>query len=158
MTFYSLFLLIFFNIERMIRDYGGWHLEVQTTFMIECSHLCGIAWDYHDGTEPEKDLSPEQKKCKLQELPTILEFFASSLSPTQLIAGPPSNFIDFKDYIYRKGDFENIPSTFIPCLKSFFTGMLIVPFYIFCNSYFPLSILGSPDFIGKGVIEKVTNN
>ena len=37
---YALFAIIFLHIERMINDYGGYHLGIATSFMVQCTHLC----------------------------------------------------------------------------------------------------------------------
>ena len=155
MTSYAILFLVFIHAERMINDYGGWHLCVGTTSMIQCTHLCGLAWDYVDGDAKEESLIGEQKKNKIEKCPTLLEFFSSAFSPMQVIAGPSSNFMDFKNYIYSQGDFVNVPSTLVPCLKRVATGFGWLAFYTYANSNISLDILKSPGFHEKNFWAKV---
>lgn len=155
MSLYALVFLIIIHTERMISDYGGWHLGINTTSMIQCTHLCGLAWDFADGEAKEDTLTAEQKKNKIDKCPTFIEFFASAFSPMQTIAGPTCNFMDFKNYIYSQGDFANIPSTFIPSMKKFISGMCWVAFYTYANSNFSLELLISPELENKNFLIKV---
>ena len=155
MSIYSLTFLIFLHIERMIDDYGGWHLGVATFAMIQCMHLSSIGWDYTDGgTDPDK-LSSEQKRNAIKEMPSFLEFFAAALSPTQSLAGPTSNYVDFINYIRMKGDFAQIPSTVLPCLKRFAPGLFYLVLYVVLHALFPPELVRTFKFRSYGFWTKV---
>lgn len=153
---YSFFALIFLQIERMINDYGGYHLGVATSFMVQCTHLCTFAWDYADGAIPEEKRSPDQKKYAIDKCPNIIEFFAAALNPSLAFAGPSCNFMDFMNCIHHVGDFANIPSTLMPTLKSLLTGLSWCLFFVIANTYFPLSLLYSPRFTDANFFAKVS--
>ena len=147
--------LIIAHVERMLTDYGGWHLGIATSLMIECIHLCSFGWDYADGGADPSTLATEQKANAIKDLPSLLEFFSAALCPTQSFAGPSSNFVDFKNYIYSQGIYENIPSTVAPCLVNFAAGSLFIAIYVLCLKYFPLSFLESHDFLNVNFFTRV---
>jgi hypothetical protein len=152
---YAFFALIFLQIERMTNDYGGYHLGVATSFMVQCTHLCTFAWDYADGTIPEEKRSSEQKKYAIDKCPSIIEFFAAAFNPPQSFSGPSSNFMDFKNCIFRVGDFANIPSTLIPTLIRLSAGLGWCLFFVIANTYFPTNILYSSFFTDANLCVKV---
>lgn len=154
-TIFSISLLIFLHLERMINDYGGWHLGIATCFMEQCIHLGGIAWDYTDGGEDKSTLTPEKARNAIDVMPSFLEFFGAALCPTQAFCGPTCNFVDFKDYIYSKGIFASIPNTFFPALKKFLSGSLLVGIYVTLLHFFPDKLLKNQAFVDKNVFEKV---
>lgn len=155
MTIYCLSCLICGHILRMIANYGAWELEITTTLMIECIHLCSFAWDYVDGGVDESTLSREQKKNAIREEATFLEFLAAAIGPTQCFAGPCSNFVDFKDYVYRRGIYGSLPSTFIPCMKRFLRGWIFAILYVGIHMLYPSKIIIAPDYAGKNYFVKV---
>jgi hypothetical protein len=146
-TIFALSSLIFVHIERMVNNYGNWRLGINTSFMIECIHLSAVAWDYCDGGEKQENLTPERKKNALVELPPFLDFVASCLNPTQSFAGPDSDYADFRDFVYQKGIYANVPSTIIPCLKRFGTGRCFIVIYLSLLSLFPQSLLRGKHFL-----------
>lgn len=155
MTIYCLSCLIYAHISRMITNYGSWELEITTTLMIECIHLCSFGWDYTDGGVDESKLSREQKKNAIREEPTFLEFLSAAICPTQCFAGPCSNFVDFKNYVYGKGIYESLPSTFVPCMKRFLRGWVFVIFYVGIHMFYSTKLLISPDYANKNFFIKV---
>lgn len=154
-TIFTLSYLTLVHIERMVNDYGGWHLGVSTFVMLLCLKLSAIAWDYVDGGIDPSKLSTEQKKSALHELPSLLEYFAACTSPTEVLAGPLSGFVDFKDYINGQGIFKNIPSTIKPCLKRFMHGIFSAVIYVLLSNYFPISKMSDPEFYKWNFFYKV---
>ena len=155
MTIFTLGYLIAIHIERMINDYGGWHLGVSTSVMLQCMHLSTFAWDYVDGATDPAKLSSEQKKSALTTLPSFMEFLASTVCPTQSFAGPPCNFADFRDYVYIQGIYKEIPSTVKACMKRFFTGMSLVGLYVALSKLFPIELVSSKEFRTKDFFTRV---
>lgn len=158
MTAFALGCLIYAHIIRMIQSYGIWDLDITTSMMILCIHLCSLAWDYVDGAADPAILSREQKKNAIHKLPTFLEFFASGICPTQCFAGPCSNFADFKNYIYSHGIYASIPSTVTASMKRFLTGWIFVIFYVGIHKFYSTDILKSPDFPKLNFFLKVVLN
>lgn len=155
MSAYAFFSLIFVHTERMINDYGGWHLGVNTAFMVQCSHLCTLGWDFCDFEIPIKERNSEQKKYAFEQIPSILEFFAAALNPAQSFSGPSSNFKDFRDFINLTGDFSAIPSTLFPCFKRFSIGAAGAFIYVIMNSNFPVDILKTPEYKHLNIFTRV---
>lgn len=157
MTAFTLTCLTYAHIARMVRNYGSWDLDVATGLMILCIHLCGVAWDYVDGGVDPSKLSTEQKKNAFKERPTILELFSSAMCPTQCFAGPNSNFVDYKNYIYKQGIYANVPNTFIPCMKRFLLGWVFVIFYVGIHKFFDSDQLRSPNFPNESFFTRVSS-
>ena len=142
----------------MMNDYGGWHLGVSTFVMLLCNKLSGIAWDYEDGATDLSKLSNDQKKSALRELPSLLEYFAAAMSPTESMAGPLSTFADFRNYVYSQGIFKSLPSTIKPCFNRFSTGILFIIIHVVLSNYFPVDKMGEADFHKWNFFLKVINS
>jgi len=155
MTVFTLSCLTYAHIARMMQCYGCWDLDISTGLMLLSIHLCGVAWDYVDGGVDPSKLSAEQKKNALKEIPTVLEFFSSGVCPTQCFAGPSSNFVDYKDYIYKRGIYADVPSTVIPCMKRFLLGWTFVVFYVAIHKFFDSDQLRSPKFPNESFFTRV---
>lgn len=155
MTFFTLSCLTYAHIARMVRNYGSWDLDIATGLMLLCIHLCAVAWDYVDGEVDPAKLSTEQKKNALKERPTLLELFSSGVCPTQCFAGPSSNFADYKDYIYHRGIYADVPNTFVPCMKRFLLGWVFVVFYVGIHKFFTNEQLCSPQFPSESFFTRV---
>jgi len=156
-TVFTLAYLSVVHIERMVNDYGGWHLGVSTFVMLLCNKLSGTAWNYVDGATDASKLSNDQKKSALRELPSLFEYFTAAISPTEAMAGPLSTFADFRNYVYSQGIFKSIPSTIKPCLKRLSIGILFALIYVVLSNYFPVHKMGEPGFREWNFFLKVIN-
>jgi len=156
LTAFSLAFIIYLHIERMIVDYGGWHIRVDTTAMLQCIHLSSFGWDYTDGGENPEKLSREQKKNAIDKFPSFIEFIAAAVCPTQAFAGPSSNYVDFRDYIYQYGIYKHIPSTGFPCLKRFSSALFFIVTYVTLHNMYPPEIIFDSNFLNENFFTRVT--
>jgi hypothetical protein len=154
-TGFSLSFLIYLHIERMITDYGGWHLKVDVTAMLQLLHLSTFGWDYTDGGEDPAKLSSEQRRNAIKTLPNLLEFFAAAVSPTQSFAGPAQNYVEFRDFVYSQGIYAHIPSTIIPCLKRFATAAFFLSVYFTLQRRYPPELIYDGNFLNENFFTRV---
>jgi len=153
-TIFALLVSSIVHIERMINDYGGWHLGVSTSMMLQCIHLSSFAWDYTDGAQDPAKLSTDQKKYAIKEYPGIIEFLAAAVSPGQSFSGPASNFNDFMDWIYLRGDFEKLPDSKNACFKRFMTGVCFIFVNLVLTMFFPSDLLTSENYPNESFINR----
>ena len=139
-----------------MNDYGGWHLGISTSAMLQCVHLSSFAWDYTDGGEEDpKQLSSEQKKNAIKEYPGLIEFMAAAVCPTQSFTGPASNFMDFMDYVWRRGDFAHIPDTGKACAKKVGLGAVFIVMHLVLGKFYTAEMLRTKEFAEHGVFTRV---
>lgn len=122
-TAYSLAYLSAFHIYRMYVDYGGWKLDISTTLMMAVPKICSVAWCYQDG-RTQKKLSKEEEMHKLDRLPNIFEYMSYMLFYTTVVVGPFCDYDEFRDYIYHRNDYSNIPNPLWVSLRTLFIGLV----------------------------------
>lgn len=138
---YSLSTTAAAHIERMIRNYGGWDTTVAQCLMMQVISLSYMGWDYTDGLNPEC-----KSRTKINELPTLIEFLGSTLSPTQVLAGPAGHLTDFLNYVNNRGEYAQKYDVLIPGLKKVLTGFLWLIVYGSIVNFFPFDLLYTTQF------------
>ena len=58
-TWFVLALLSYHHIESMIRNFGGYDLEISTITMLLACRISGLAFCYEDGGKNEEELTKE---------------------------------------------------------------------------------------------------
>ena len=99
------------HIYRMIKNFGGYDMDITTFTMILTAKLSALAYCYKDGAEKDEKLLPEQKDKKVEKLPNVLELLSYVYFPSACIVGPFYEFADYKLYIERAGRYAKIPSS-----------------------------------------------
>eukprot|EP00826_Nyctotherus_ovalis_P053895 TRINITY_DN7034_c0_g2_i1.p5 TRINITY_DN7034_c0_g2~~TRINITY_DN7034_c0_g2_i1.p5 ORF type:complete len:160 (-),score=47.28 TRINITY_DN7034_c0_g2_i1:894-1373(-) len=158
MTVLAVGCLAYAHVVRMVARYGSWDLGITTTLMILCIHLCSLGWNYVDGEVDPGKLTRDQQKHAIRETPSFLEFFAAGIGPTQCFAGPCSNFVDFKNYVYGTDIYAGLPSTFAPCMKRFLRGWTFVGFYLGIQAFYSSKFLASPQFVEANFFVKASSS
>eukprot|EP00826_Nyctotherus_ovalis_P049798 TRINITY_DN6041_c0_g1_i2.p1 TRINITY_DN6041_c0_g1~~TRINITY_DN6041_c0_g1_i2.p1 ORF type:complete len:303 (+),score=48.57 TRINITY_DN6041_c0_g1_i2:401-1309(+) len=150
MLLYTLSTSAVFHVRRMILDYGGWSTTVSQLFMIQVLHLSYVAWDYSDGADKES-----KSRTKLVALPSLLEFTAAALSPTQVLAGPFSHLTDFLNYIYRRHEYaHDMPFTWVGFIR-LGTSLVWIVVYAVIGKMFPFRLIYTEKFQQGSFFEKL---
>lgn len=89
------------HISRMIKNFGGYDMDITTFTMVLTAKLSALAYCYKDGAEKDEKLLPEQLDKKVIKLPNILELLSYVYFPSACICGPFYEFADYKLYIER---------------------------------------------------------
>jgi len=134
----------------MIIDYGGWTVTVAQLFMIQVLHLSYIGWDYSDGANKEC-----KSRTKLVQLPSLFEFMAAALAPTQVLTGPFSHLTDFLNYIYRRQEYADIPSGASLGFIRLSTSIAWTLAYILLGKFFPFKLIYTDKFQEGSFLEKI---
>jgi hypothetical protein len=118
-------------------NYGGWDMSVSEILMMQTIQLSHVAWDYADGDKNEKTIS----KKPIKTMPSLFEFIASAICPSQCLGGPSMHLVDFLDYIYRRNDYEKPVDTVAPALKRVMASLFWITIYLAIINNYPLSLL-----------------
>jgi lysophospholipid acyltransferase len=116
-------------------DWGAWKMDASFTLMINTAKLTSFAWCYRDGAHDSAKLSEEQNYRKLQNLPSIFEFFSYVFFFPCSLIGPIFEYKDFDMLMRKEGKFANAPSGYFLGLKMVIVGILcILSFdYLYAN-------------------------
>ncbi|RKO86775.1 MBOAT, membrane-bound O-acyltransferase family-domain-containing protein [Blyttiomyces helicus] len=106
-------------------DYSG----MVMMFVIK---LGSFAWAAYDGDRFFFQMSAEQQKYVVKEMPSLLEFFGYVSFFGGWLVGPSINFSDYRSFSRREvgkmldlwAPFDSIPSSTIPALKAFLIGAI----------------------------------
>ena len=119
--------------------------------MIQTIHLSNVAWDYSDGEV--KTEKPSQ--YRLENLPSLIEYLAAGLCPTQVLAGPSGHVSDFLNYIHRRNEYASEFNTGLVALKRFLTGTAWVIIYAGILHFVPFEILYTTTFQNSNFFVRV---
>ncbi|KAJ3680127.1 hypothetical protein LUZ60_016405 [Juncus effusus] len=114
-------------------------LMVLTLKVISCSI------NYGDGMiKQEEELRDSQKKSRLINRPSIIEYFGYCLCCGTHFAGPVYEMKDYLDWIERKGmwapsNAKPAPSPFLPTLRALLQAAICMGLYLNLSPLFPLS-------------------
>lgn len=120
----SMIYLSLFHIWRMYVDWGGSAIEITAVLMIYVCKVTSLSWCYQDGAVPEEKLSADQRKKKIVQFPTFLEYISYMYFYGNSLVGPACDYVDHIKFIKREGDYAENPSTFLPSLAYLASGFL----------------------------------
>ena len=126
-TIYSMLHLSFLHLYRMIYDYGGWTMDITTIFMMTICKFSAFA--YCHGDSEDLNLRESRKKNMIKEFST-LEFLSYIYFFPSCLMGPFFEYSDYIDFIEEKGDYEEIPDTFIIAFKRLLLAVLFSIIYL----------------------------
>ena len=111
----------------MIYDYGGWTMDITTIFMMTICKFSAFA--YCHGDSEDLNLRESRKKNMIKEFST-LEFLSYIYFFPSCLMGPFFEYSDYIDFIEEKGDYEEIPDTFIIAFKRLLLAVLFSIIYL----------------------------
>jgi len=120
----ALLYLSIFHIYRMIVDWAGFSIEITAVLMIYTCKSTAFAYCYQDGAKKDSELSAEQRKNKIVNLPSFIEYMSFMYFYGNTLVGPACEYNDHSNFIKRQGDYAKIPSTLFPSLAWLALGLL----------------------------------
>ena len=60
----TVFHLSCLHIHRMIYDWGGWHLDTTTIYMMSICKFSSISFSYEDGAKPDEEIKSSYHRSK----------------------------------------------------------------------------------------------
>jgi lysophospholipid acyltransferase len=143
------------HIYRMIKNFGGYDMDITTFTMVLTAKLSALAYCYKDGGEKDEKLLPEQKDKKVIDLPNVLELLSYVYFPCACIVGPFFEYADYKMYIERTGRYAKIPSSWKQALVHFLRAKLCLAIHIAIATYCYPAFCGTEEYAAQGFFWKV---
>lgn len=84
------------HIIRMIDNFGGFDLDISTYNMLQVCKLSALAFCYKDGGEKDENITAEQKKKRVKQLPNLFELASYTFYVQACALGV---FFEYSDYI-----------------------------------------------------------
>jgi len=131
-------------------NYGGFDLDISTYTMLLVCKLQSLAFCYRDGGYPERYLTPEQHKWRVDKLPTVLEMASYTFFCSACALGVFFEFSDYKRFIERKGEYTYVPSPIIPSLKTLFTAFFCLIVFLVVSGSYNVLFCGTKEFYEMG--------
>ena len=160
-------ILSYFHIYRMINDYMGYSLDVSGPLMLFTAKYSMFSFDLHDGEKLNNKLplsanervEKERKLTCLVQTPSVLEYYAYIFDFLGFIAGPVFHMKDYLDFLYLKGDFENLNEvSFIGVVaERFCYALLVGALFSYAGTIEPLNFryIETPEYSKLHVLTKV---
>lgn len=154
-TFVLLFAMLhlsILNIHRMFFDFGGWAIDdVSTIYMILVAKFSAFAFSYSDGGKDIKTIKSEHlKKHRIEEMPSILEYFSYIYFYPTCIVGPYIEYKDFINFIELKECYANLTNNlgfiFYHGFEKFFLAIFFTIFFATCGDKYPMYAVGKAEF------------
>ena len=128
------------HIYRMITDYMGWRMDATSVQMLMTCKLSLLAYAYQDAAvikEDPKRVPDEQKPLLIDKIPNIFEYYSYILFYPSISIGPCFEYSEYTNFIHRRGEFRNIPSTFGRSLYMFGVSLMFLSLTVVGQIYFP---------------------
>lgn len=126
------------HIYRMLDNFGGFDLDITTFTMLLICKLSALAFCYKDGAEKEEDLTEEQKKWQVKEVPGLLEYFSYVFFCQTAALGVFFEFSDYKRFIERTHEYKEVPSPISMSICWLVQGFTWIGIFIVGSNYFYL--------------------
>ena len=126
---------ILYSIKRLIQLlqllFNEYYIFINVTCdqILSKSTIQSFAYCVYDGTRPLASLSEYQKKYRIIEFPSFLEFASYILFYAQTVMGPTCEFRTFQDFIARKGQYKTIPWGVFATLKMILQAFVLNLFF-----------------------------
>ena len=139
---------------RMYNDFGGYGLDISTFTMCHVCKMSALAFCYKDGGEKEENLTKEQIKFAVKDLPSLLELCSYTWYVSNCTLGVFFEFSDYKRFIEEKDEYAKVPSTIVPALKYLLTALTMMGLYVVGNAYFPMEGCYAKSFAELSLTQK----
>ncbi|KAH0649618.1 hypothetical protein KY285_034866 [Solanum tuberosum] len=120
---------------------GG--IDATGALMVITLKIISSVINYQDGLLKEEDLRESQKKNRLLELPSLLEYVGFCLCCGSHFAGPVYEMKDYLEWTERKGIWKpsekGKPSPFGSTLRALLQAAICMGLYLYLVPHFPLS-------------------
>ena len=143
------------NIIRMIVDFGGWAIDdISTIFMVAVAKYSSFCFSYADGGKDIKDIfNNHHKEKRIEEMPSLLEYFSYIYFYPTSIIGPFIEFKDFINFIDKKECYANLPKRlgfiFTEGLKKLLTSLFFIAYFSMYGDIYPMAVVGTAEFREK---------
>ena len=140
------------NISKMLEKFGDWNIEdVSTIYMMELTKYSAFAFSYDDGRKDPKDIkSQHHRKCRIEKMPSFLEYSSYIYFYPTSIIGPFINYNDFINFIEEKDCYKDLKNKvgyiFKQGLYKIFLAFFFIGFYSTVGAKFPMQAVGRPQF------------
>lgn len=101
------------------------------------------------------DLKSRELAYALETVPSFFEFLSYIYFCGAAISGPWYEFRDFNAMILRKGDFENVPSTWRVAFRRYFDSWVCVAVGALLHHYFPNKFMMTDEFKSHSILWKI---
>ncbi|PHT57945.1 Lysophospholipid acyltransferase 2 [Capsicum baccatum] len=136
---------------------GG--IDATGALMVITLKIISSTINYQDGLLKEEDLREAQKKNRLLELPSLLEYVGFCLCCGSHFAGPVFEMKDYLEWTERKGLWKpsekGNPSPFGSTLRALLQAAICMGLYLYLVPHFPLSRFTEPVYHEWGFFKRL---
>ncbi|XP_073390839.1 lysophospholipid acyltransferase 1 isoform X3 [Physcomitrium patens] len=128
---------------------GG--IDTTGALMVLTLKVISASMSYQDGLVKKEDLRVSQKKNRLKELPSLVQYLGYCLNCGTHLAGPVYEIRDYIDWTEDKGLWSRdsarpLPSPYGAALRALFQAALCMAVYMTLLPRIPLSMFDSPEY------------
>ena len=152
-VFLFVFQLGFMHVGFFISGYVDGAINWDILHCILCLRLIGMAINVYDGTKPNAQLTEEQQRQALHEIPTLLETLSHCFFIGSCLVGPPHSIASFKKAMQRNQDGGDLNGSLEGGISQLIKGVLLLMVVAFENYYFAADLyLFSEDCMAHGLL------
>jgi hypothetical protein len=108
--------------------------------------LSALAFCYQDGGADLSKLSDEQKAKVVKSMPNVIELLSYTFYTQNSALGVFFEFSDYKRFIERTDEYENVPSPIMQSLKTLGEAILFTGIFLVGSQYFNINMCYSDDY------------
>eukprot|EP01016_Furgasonia_blochmanni_P041140 TRINITY_DN530_c0_g1_i8.p1 TRINITY_DN530_c0_g1~~TRINITY_DN530_c0_g1_i8.p1 ORF type:complete len:409 (-),score=48.87 TRINITY_DN530_c0_g1_i8:106-1332(-) len=135
----------------MITDYGSWTLDISTWQMILTWRLLSFGFSHADSFKPKEQLSKYQYAKRIENLPNYFKFLSFAFFFISF-SGPTMEYVDYDDFMHRRGNFANPPSAALVVMRELLWLLIVTVPTLYFLPMFPLSTVTTEWFGEKNFL------
>lgn len=105
------------QMRRLSMTYGENSMDITAIFMMQLFNYIGLGYNYQNGAKPAEKLSQDQLQRRIVDAPNYLTYLGYVNFLPACMVGPSYEYVDFDNYLHRRGDYASIPNTLIAMFK-----------------------------------------
>jgi lysophospholipid acyltransferase len=129
-------------------------MDASVILMMLTPKITSVAWCYRDGAMEKEKLSEDQFNRRIVEFPSLFKYLSYIYFYPTALVGPAFEYNDYVDFIELKGDFENIPSAWLPSLFDLVGAFFQIALLIVVSPHFEPRDQWKPHFTEKPLLRR----
>lgn len=154
-----LFQTSYLMIGYVINASDGYDVKWTTPQCVLCLRLIGLTWNLYDGKQKEEDLTPDQKRFRVKQTPSLIEIFGYTYCFCGLLSGLQYSFQLYKEFVEDQlldetGKTKST-SRYMQSFKRFCGAWAVLILFTLLDPYYKCEDLLSPIFLAQSFVYKV---
>ena len=147
--------LSYSHLMAVLYEFGSYKLNVTTNTMLLVCRLQALGYAYMDGGKDESKLSENQKRMRVVDLPSPLEFATFVFFMQSCALGVFFEFRDMKALLDCTHEYRDVPSPVFQSLRTFVEGLCCLGLFAVGSQYVYVDYLWTEEYAQQPLLYRL---